>query len=107
MKGATKVKRTIAIILLVAVLLLTACTPSNGALFEKATACIGKTADDLKEEIGQPNYVMYASSCLGDGQDGELFYNGFTVYTYLDTDGTETVYDVIETDPGTTASTDN
>ena len=27
-----------------------------------------------------------ASSCLGSGEDGELVYNGFTVYTYKEGD---------------------
>ena len=46
--------------------------------------------------IGKPNNESYASSCLGDGEDGELSYDGFTVYTYRAPDGAETVYDVIE-----------
>ena len=31
----------------------------------------------------------------GEGEDGELYYDGFTVYTYRDTDGSESVYDVM------------
>ena len=31
-----------------------------------------------------------ARSCLGDGDDGNLYYEGFTVYTYRE-DGEETV----------------
>ena len=30
-------------------------------------------------------------SCLGEGEDGNLYYDGFTVYTYRDVDGSETV----------------
>ena len=29
--------------------------------------------------------------CLGEGEDGNLYYDGFTVYTYRDVDGTEVV----------------
>ena len=37
----------------------------------------------------------YASSCLVQGgQDGVLYYDGLTVYTLVQPDGTETVYDV-------------
>ena len=50
----------------------------------------------LTDAIGKPNNESYASSCLGDGEDGELSYDGFTVYTYRAPDGAETVYDVIE-----------
>ena len=45
--------------------------------------------------IGEPDNSSYASSCLGPGEDGELYYDGFTVYTYRDPDGTENVYDVM------------
>lgn len=44
--------------------------------------------------IGQPNSKSYASSCLGEGEDGEWYYSGFTVYTYRDPSGSETVQDV-------------
>ena len=89
-------KRTIAIFLLIAMLLLTACTPKSASDFETAVSCIGKPITALTEQIGQPARVSYASSCLGDGEDGELYYEGFTVYTYRDTDGTENIYDVME-----------
>ena len=49
----------------------------------------------LTDAIGEPKNESYASSCLGDGEDGELSYDGFTVYTYRAPDGTETVYDVL------------
>ena len=63
--------------------------------YETAVAYIGKPLSDLQEKIGLPESENYASSCLGDGEDGELYYQGFTVYTYRDTDGTENVYDVM------------
>ncbi len=57
-------------------------------------AFIGRSAASMIAAIGQPNARDYAPSCLGGGEDGELFYNGFTVYTYRE-GNTETVQDVI------------
>ncbi|MBQ6431053.1 MAG: hypothetical protein IJJ99_04160 [Oscillospiraceae bacterium] len=90
-------KQTIAIFLLIAVLLLTACTPGGRSDYETALSFVNQPISALKEQIGEPKSVSYASSCLGDGEDGELYYEGFTVYTYRDTDGTENVYDVMKT----------
>ena len=33
-----------------------------------------------------PEYSDYAQSCLGTGEDGNLYYDGFTVYTYREGD---------------------
>ena len=56
----------------------------------------GEPVDALYDALGQPaNGSDYASSCLVQGgQDGALYYDGFTVYTLVQPDGTETVYDV-------------
>ena len=51
-----------------------------------AESYIGKEVSDLYDAIGEPESVSYASSCLGSGEDGELVYNGFTVYTYKEGD---------------------
>jgi len=59
-----------------------------------AQAYIGKSVSSLIAAIGSPKGSDYAPSCLGDGEDGELFYDGFTVYTYR-ANGTETVQDVV------------
>ena len=61
---------------------------------ETASAYIGRSVSSLIAAIGQPKGSDYAPSCLGDGEDGELFYDGFTVYTYR-VNGTETVQDVL------------
>ena len=37
-----------------------------------------------------PESSDYAPSCLGEGEDGNLYYDGFVVYTYRE-NGTETV----------------
>lgn len=57
---------------------------------ELAESCIEKTVEDLYELIGEPQSSDYAPSCLGPGEDGNLYYEGFTVYTYRE-NGTETV----------------
>ena len=68
---------------------------TDGASIEQARALIDHPVEELYEAIGQPNDQKYASSCLGEGEDGELYYDGFTVYTYRETE--ETIYDVMET----------
>ena len=50
-------------------------------------------AAKLIEALGEPLERNYAPSCLGGGEDGELVYEGFTVYTYREGDR-ETVTDV-------------
>ena len=56
----------------------------------------GEPVDALYAALGEPTGGSdYASSCLVQGgQDGVLYYDGFTVYTLVQPDGTETVYDV-------------
>ena len=58
---------------------------------EAAKEFEGAPLEDLIAAIGEPLSSDYAPSCLGEGEDGNLYYDGFTVYTYRDTDGTETV----------------
>lgn len=55
---------------------------------------IGSSVSALYSAIGRPNGSSYASSCEGECEDGELYYDGFTVYTHRYPDGTETIYDV-------------
>lgn len=73
---------------------LCACGETKNDL-ETAQGLIGSSLSALTDAIGEPKNESYASSCLGDGEDGELSYDGFTVYTYRAPDGTETVYDVL------------
>lgn len=68
--------------------------PTPAATKEAAMAYIGGSASSMIAAIGQPLGRSYAPSCMGEGEDGELFYNGFTVYTYRE-GGVETVQDVI------------
>ncbi|MBR0355028.1 MAG: hypothetical protein IJK35_06620 [Oscillospiraceae bacterium] len=64
------------------------------ATVEQVLAMQGQSVDDLIEWLGEPLSREYSSSCLVDGgQDGQLVYEGFTVYTLVQPDGTETVYD--------------
>lgn len=57
-----------------------------------AEGFIGKSVEDLYQAIGEPESADYAPSCLnpGVGEDGNLYYDGFVVYTYREGD-TETV----------------
>lgn len=64
------------------------------ALKELAMTFIDKSVEELIAAIGEPSGSDYAPSCLGDGEDGELFYDGFSVYTYREGD-VETVQDVL------------
>lgn len=53
-----------------------------------AESCIDKTVEELIALIGEPESSEYAPSCLnpGVGEDGNLFYADFTVYTYREGD---------------------
>lgn len=64
---------------------------SGASLLETAKTFEGAPLADLIAAIGEPESSDYAPSCLGEGEDGNLYYDGFTVYTYRDTDGEETV----------------
>ncbi len=45
--------------------------------------------------FGYPNSSEYATSCSGqEGEDGILYYSGFTVYTFRSTNGSEVVVSV-------------
>ena len=83
------------LILLALALMLTLCACGNKDALTTAQEMIGEEVSSLTAAIGEPENSSYASSCLGPGEDGELYYDGFTVYTYRDPDGTENVYDVM------------
>lgn len=64
-------------------------------MLAKAESLIGHPVSDLYAAIGRPtNGSVYASSCNGPGEDGMLFYDGFTVYTYRE-NGEEKVVDAL------------
>ena len=67
--------------------------PEENELLAAAKAFIDKPESELIAAVGEPLSSDYAPSCLGSGEDGELRYDGFTVYTYKEGD-TETVTDV-------------
>ena len=56
-------------------------------LLELARRFEGEPVEDLIEAVGEPESSDYAPSCLGEGEDGNLYYDGFTVYTYRDDSG--------------------
>ena len=66
--------------------------PAETASLETALKYVGKDVSKLYAAIGKPNSSEYASSCIGNGEDGLLYYNGFTVTTYRE-NGKETVQD--------------
>lgn len=75
-------KRILAIILCLSLLFLCACGAKKTDK-ELAESCIDKSVEELYELIGQPESSDYAPSCLGEGgEDGNLYYDGFIVYTY-------------------------
>ena len=82
-------------ILLALALMLTLCACGNKDALTTAQEMIGEDVSSLTAAIGEPENSSYASSCLGPGEDGELYYDGSTVYTYRDPDGTENIYDVM------------
>ena len=56
-------------------------------------AYIGSDINSFYAAFGYPNSSEYGPSCMGPGEDGLLYYSGFTVYTYR-VDGVETIQDV-------------
>ena len=56
-----------------------------------AESCVEKNVLELYELIGAPESSEYAPSCLVEGEDGTLYYEGFVVYTTREGD-VETVY---------------
>lgn len=102
--------KKLAIMILVVMLILAGCGPAKenatptdayraegmgedakpAAKRELANSCIDQPVEALYALIGQPNASEYSPSCLGDGEDGNLYYDGFTVFTYRDSSG-ETV----------------
>ena len=59
-----------------------------------AQGLVGRPVSELYAAIGKPLASDYAPSCLIDGDDGELTYDGFVVYTERG-EGYETVYAVM------------
>ncbi len=70
-----------------------AATEQESEQMTLARQCIDKDVAELYKAIGEPKSADYASSCLGSGEDGELYYDGFTVATYRE-GSSETVRDV-------------
>jgi len=66
--------------------------PAETANLETALKYVGKDVAKLYSAIGKPASSEYASSCIGNGEDGLLYYDGFTVTTYRE-NGKETVQD--------------
>lgn len=61
-------------------------TVPESSLKETAEGFIEKDVSELIKAVGKPKSSDYAKSCAGAGDDGELIYDGFTVYTYREGD---------------------
>ena len=72
-----------------------AASPAPNEKAELAKTLIDHPVAELYEAVGEPESSEYAHSCLGPGDDGSLYYDGFTVATYREGDS-ETVRDVLE-----------
>ncbi|WP_322201613.1 hypothetical protein [Acutalibacter intestini] len=55
---------------------------------------VGVDINTFYSVFGYPNDSAYGPSCMGDGEDGLLYYSGYVVVTYRDSDGNETVLSV-------------
>lgn len=63
------------------------------SLLEAAQACIDQPVETLYAAIGQPQSSDYAPSCLEvGGEDGNLYYEGFTVYTLRTAEGETVIF---------------
>lgn len=58
---------------------------------ETAAGLVGHDVSELYDAIGKPNRSEYVTGCYENGDDGYLYYDGFTVITYRYTNGTETI----------------
>lgn len=64
--------------------------PAEKTALELAQECVGKSVQELYALIGEPTGGSdYAPSCLGKGEDGRLYYDGFSVDTYREGDHEE------------------
>lgn len=53
---------------------------------EKINALKDQDVAKVYELVGEPQSAEYAPSCLGPGEDGQLQYEGFLVFTYKEGD---------------------
>lgn len=72
--------------------------PTESAL-DLALSFVDKPLEELMAVLGEPGDAYYEESCIGEGEDGILTYDGFTVYTFRPADGSaETVVDAERND---------
>ncbi len=58
-----------------------------------AEGCVDQPVSALYAAIGAPSGSDYAPSCLDEsGEDGELYYDGFVVYTFRSAEGETVTY---------------
>ena len=68
--------------------------PAPTVTVEDALRFVDQDVSALYAAVGRPNSSSYEESCMGDGDDGILYYDDFIVFTYREPDGSaETVID--------------
>lgn len=68
---------------------LSALTPEQAK--QIAESLVKHSVNELYARIGYPLSSSYSSSCSGPGEDGELNYEGFSVFTYREEGREETI----------------
>jgi len=66
-------------------------TSAEKAILDIALECIDGPLSSLTDQVGEPLSASYEASCSGPGDDGILQYDGITVYTYREPNGTNEV----------------
>ena len=59
---------------------------SDKEAVQKARKLKDRPVSELYDAIGEPDSEDAAPSCMGPGEDVNLYYDGFTVYTYREGD---------------------
>ena len=73
-------RKTLIVLILLLSLVLCGCGGQNAA--ETAQDYVGREVSELVEAIGEPNEMLYQTSCaMADAMDGFWEYDGFTVIT--------------------------
>ena len=75
-------------------------TEDDNEQYQIALSLVGKSVEELYAAIGYPVTSDYGPSCIGDpgDKDGQLDYEGFSVFTLLKANGGETIVDVLRDD---------
>ncbi len=61
------------------------------SVLETALSFVDKSVDELKAVLGEPDIAYYEESCIGEGDDGILYYDDITVFTFRPADGSDEI----------------